>query len=276
MIVTRTPLRVTFGGGGSDLAPGGFCIAATIDKYVTVTVAESFAPTYVLHYSSSEEVAHASEIRHRLLRDVLVKLDVPPGVSVSTAADIPAGTGLGSSGAFTVGLLRALLPDASKPTIARLACDLDVGEQDQWAATYGGVCAFDFAYRTIRPIETTVDRYLSLHYTGIKHDAAEVLTGETVARPQRVEALDALEADDPEWLGQCLTQQWTAKFIRRPTSTHYEVSRWIADAVAQGAWGAKLVGAGDGGFIMVCSPTPVDVGLRQVPIRFSHEGTRCM
>lgn len=281
MIVTRAPLRITFGGGGSDLAPGGFCVSATIDKFVTVTVTENFEPTYVLHYSEAETAQHATDIKHRLLRKVLTHMDVPPGIQIATAADIPAGTGLGSSGAFTVALLKALYPEASRPRLARLACMMDLGQQDQWSAVHGGVNAFDFKAGTIRPVETTLDTSLALFYTGIRHDAGTVLTGQHVTRregyDQAVSAVRALEANDPRSLGQCMLEQWVAKLRRAPSRTHEIVDGWIREGCRQGAYGGKLVGAGDGGFVLFATDTPIVIdGLREVPFRFEHEGVRCM
>lgn len=272
MIVTRAPLRVTFGGGGSDLEPGGLCVTAAIRQYVTVTLADSFDPTYVLHYSKAEEVERIADIKHRVLRDTLRRLRVSPGIQIATAADIPAGTGLGSSGAFTVALLKALLPDASRPLLARLACDIDLGQQDQWAAIYGGVNVFDFDAGTIRPVDTNMDRWLSLRYTGIRHDAAEVLTGQTIPRDENAvdAAVVALENDDPRLLGRLLTAQWEAKYERAPTEAHQRIDRMIRGEIAAGAYGAKLVGAGDGGFLLVCA----DRSHR--PVEFDHEGVKCM
>lgn len=280
MITTRTPLRITFGGGGSDLAPGGLCVSATIDKFITVTVSTNFDARYVLHYSQSENVEHAEDIQHRLLRRVLVDTATPPGIQVATAADIPAGTGLGSSGAFTVGLLKALYPEASKPALARMACRMDIGQQDQWSAVYGGVNAYDFESGMLRPIETTVDSYLELHYTGLRHDAAAVVTGQSVTRRAALDqvstAVQALEANDPAWLGECFLTQWAAKLDRAPTPTHQQIDRLIRDGIGQGAYGGKLVGAGDGGFLLFSTPVPLELGLRKVPFQFHHDGVRCM
>jgi D-glycero-alpha-D-manno-heptose-7-phosphate kinase len=285
VITTRTPLRITFGGGGSDLAPGGFCVSATINQYITVSVSQNFEPTYVMHYSQAETATHPKDIQHRLLRKILLETRTPPGIQISTSADIPAGTGLGSSGAFTVGLLRALFPMASKPLLARLACRMDIGQQDQWSAVYGGVNIFDFRNNAIRPIETTIDSHLELYYTGIKHDAGAVLTGQHVQRRAAVHQADlavkALEANDPKALGECLTAQWYAKFKRSPTRCHQLINGWIKTGIEAGAHGGKLIGAGDGGFILFATDTPLskpmrELGLRHVPFKFSHEGSKCM
>lgn len=278
MITVRAPLRITFGGGGSDLAPAGVCLAASIDKYVTVTVAECFDDTYTLHYSDAECVRQPSGIRHRILRQVLTALEVPPGLQVATSADLPAGTGLGSSGVFTVALLKALRPHLSRLELARLACRFDTGQQDQWSAVWGGANVYDFAVESVRPV--VVPERFRLYYTGLKHDAAEVLTGTIVTRAdafaQVQRMTDALMAGDPYRIGDCLTAQWAAKLIRQPSGIHRQVDRLIREGISQGAYGGKLVGAGDGGFVLFATDEPLDLGLREVPVRFDHEGVRCM
>jgi D-glycero-alpha-D-manno-heptose-7-phosphate kinase len=271
-------LRITFGGGGSDLQPGGVCLAAAIDKYVTVTVADNFDSTYELHYSQAERVHTISDIRHRILRAVLTELDVPPGIQISTSADIPAGTGLGSSGAFTVALIKALRPELSRPELTTLACRLDLGMQDQWSAVWGGVNVYDFGSGTIEPVYAP--DCFRLYYTGVRHDSAEVLTGtavpRTVAHKQVLTAAYALSAGGISRIGECLTAQWAAKLIRQPTEIHRQIDRLILAGVEQGAHGGKLVGAGDGGFLLFATDRALDLGLREVPFRFDHEGVRCM
>jgi D-glycero-alpha-D-manno-heptose-7-phosphate kinase len=274
-------LRVTFGGGGSDLVLGrGVCIAATIDKYVTVSATENWDDRYLLHYSDYENVPGRDEIRHRLIRSVLEFLDVGPGVQITSTADIPAGTGLGSSGAFTVGLLKALRPDVSRPQLARWACDLDIGQQDQWSAVYGGVNLFEFESGTIRPIETTIDRHLVLYYTGMRHDAAQVLTGPQKSRHTAYAEVKAmvghLEADDLQGVGDAFTSQWSAKYLRCPTPEHEIIDQWIRLGCEAGAYGGKLIGAGGGGFVMFATEVDLDavVPLRRVPFRFTYDGCR--
>lgn len=277
MRTARAPLRITLGGGGSDLRPGGICLAAAIDKYVTVTVADNFDDTYELHYSQSERVYTAGAVQHRILRAVLTELDIPPGVQISTSADIPAGTGLGSSGAFTVALLKALRPDLSRLELTDLACRIDTGMQDQWSAVWGGVNVYDFGSGIIEPVHAP--NCFRLYYTGLRHDSAEVLTGttvdRTVAHKQVLTAQYAL-TQGVRRVGECLTAQWAAKFIRQPTEIHDLIDRLILTGIEQGAYGGKLVGAGDGGFILFATDHPLNLGLREVPFTFDHEGVRCM
>lgn len=272
MITTRTPLRITLGGGGSDLRDGdGICIAATIDKYVTITVAEEWTGDYVLHYSESERVSESHQIKHRIFRETFEKHNVGP-CQVSSIADVPAGTGLGNSGAFTVGLLKALHPEWSKPRLAREACALDIGQQDQWSAVYGGLNVYDFGAftETVSPLETEVG--FDLYYTGMKRDAAEILTGPgkplDQARAEVARMRWALATNDPRAVGAELHRQWQAKLAAAPTDEHRKIDGLIRAGVTAGAYGGKLVGAGGAGFILFA----VDEGT----ISLTSEGSRCM
>jgi D-glycero-alpha-D-manno-heptose-7-phosphate kinase len=274
--VTRTPLRITLGGGGSDLQPGGLCIAAAIDKYVTISATEAFEDGYILRYSELEHAKTLDDVRHGLLRACLSATNTRSGIEVASTSDIPSGTGLGSSGAFTVGVLKALCPELSKPALARLACDLDTGQQDQWAAVYGGVNVFDFAAQTIRPIATEIDRHLVLFYTGIRRHP----NGRTQAKPKPRDTVNlelaALEHNDPGRLGWCLTQHWEAKLAANRTVEHEQFDVMIQAGIKAGAYGGKLIGAGGGGFLLfaVDDPDTFDLGwdLRRVPFRFDQDG----
>ncbi len=280
VITTRTPLRITLGGGGSDLEPGnGICLAATIDKYVTVTVSESWDDDYLLHYSQTERVQHVDDIQHRIIRDVFRKLDIGPGIQVSSIADVPAGTGLGNSGAFTVGLIKALRPDWSPLAIAKLACELDIGQQDQWSAAFGGCNVYGFGGGSVRPVETNLGDKFELYYTGIRHDAAKVLTGPPktlrTAIDQINEMVKGIEADDLGFVGCLLHEQWIAKYKQAPTPVHDTIDGWIQQGRWNGASGGKLIGAGDGGFILFLGE-PAGLPLRRLPIKLTHEGSRCV
>ena len=160
MIISRTPLRISIGGGGTDLPSyysrfGGFVIAAAINKHIYVGVNETFSGGYFLKYSSLEHAVSIDEIRHALIREALRLHEVPAPIEIVSMADIPAGTGLGSSGAFTVGLLRAVHALKRKYVdpgiVAEEACKIEietlqqpVGKQDQYIAAYGGLACFDF------------------------------------------------------------------------------------------------------------------------------------
>src|SRR6266404_6056182 len=160
MIITRTPMRISIGGGGTDLPSyyrqyGGFVIAAAINKHIYVGINETFSGGYFLKYSALEHAQSLDEIRHSLIREVLRLHEVAPPIEVVSLADIPAGTGLGSSGAFTVGLLRAVHALKRKyvdpGVVAEEACKIEIetlqqpaGKQDQYIAAYGGLACFEF------------------------------------------------------------------------------------------------------------------------------------
>jgi D-glycero-alpha-D-manno-heptose-7-phosphate kinase len=290
MIITRTPLRITLGGGGTDLPSyyrrngGGYLIAAAITKYVFIAVNHNFDGDLLLKYSQVERVRRPDDVKHRLLREILLATGTDAEVEVSSMADIPAGTGLGSSGAFTVGALKALFGHKHEVTsnvqLAELACDIEIerlgepiGKQDQYIAAIGGITAFEF-----RPDDsvgiTGVDldpttRHalhddLLLFYTGIRRAASDVLAveqdsthpgGRLDANLDAVKALGretavALQQGDLSRFGELLTSQWEMKLERSPTATHQQVDTWIRSGIAAGAAGGKLVGAGDGGFLL--------------------------
>jgi D-glycero-alpha-D-manno-heptose-7-phosphate kinase len=281
LLLSRTPLRITLGGGGTDLVNGtGYCVAAAINHHITVAASRAFAHEYVLRYSQTERVKTVDEIDHDLFRRAFAELGIKPGIEIATTADIPSGTGLGSSGAFLVGLLRVLLPEASRPELAELACKLDTGQQDQYAAVYGGVHAFDFEAGTLRPISTRLDEHLHLFYTGVSRDTAPVAVDPERARCQADAAVAALENNDPELLGACLQEQWNSKLAAQPTTFHKQMDAQIRAGNEIGAHGGKLVGAGNGGFLLFAGdPDPIlmrRMGLVEVPFRFEHEGTRCV
>ncbi len=230
-----------------------------------------------MKYSAIERVKQIAQIKHRLIREVLHATETGPGIEISSMSDIPSGTGLGSSGAFTVGLLRALVPEASRPQLADLACKVDTGQQDQYAAVYGGVHAFDFAEKTLRPVGTQIDEYLQLFYTGVGRISEPVAVDPVAARIQAHEALLALEANDPEQFGRCLSDQWMSKLAAQPSEFHAQMDRVIIGAQELGAFGGKLIGAGGGGFLLFAGkvdPIPLGrMGLVEVPFRFEHAGT---
>lgn len=274
MIISRAPLRLTFGGGGSDLQPGGMCVTATIDKYVAVMVSEGFDGGYLLHYKDYEHVERADQVRHPLIRRAIQALDCPPNIQISSIADIPAGTGLGSSGSFTVALLHALSRHVGQPlnqrSLAKLACEVDpTGWQDQFSAVYGGIRVYEETQnRPLKLSEATLDALdgnLRLFYTGIRRDSADVLphaaTDTRKLRDIAQDAVTCLENGDMNGFAWTLTEQWTEKLAAHPSDTHLWVEEIIGDS---GALGGKLVGAGDGGFVLLYKPTN-PVPLREVP-----------
>src|SRR6266852_3854256 len=201
MIITRSPLRITLGGGGTDLPSyyrghEGFLLAAAIDKYVYVTVTRPFTRGIYLKYSTLEHVEKVDQIRHRIIREALVLQELrTPQIEITTLADIPAGTGLGSSGSFTTALLKALYAHRRKlihpQELAELACHLEIdrlrepiGKQDQYIAAYGGLTCFTFHKDdrvTVEPLLVSMDTMfdlednLLLFFTGFTRSAAEIL-----------------------------------------------------------------------------------------------------
>jgi len=293
VLITRTPLRISLGGGGTDLPSfyahhgGGFLVTAAISKYVYIAVHENFVDRYLLKYSRIEDVADLDAIEHPLLREALRLTGTPPRVEVTSIADIPAGTGLGSSGTFGVGLLKALHAyghrHVSNAEIAEQACRIEidilgepVGKQDQYAAAIGGLIAMAIApdgsvTATPLPLTASVREeftdHLMLFYTGVQRSASAELrelaatarpgaSGEAMARNLSYvreagrAAAAALTAGDLDRFGGMLTEQWQLKYDRAPSAVHDQVDAWIRAGIAAGAHGGKLVGAGGGGFLL--------------------------
>lgn len=312
MILARTPLRLTLGGGGSDLPVfstqrTGFTLTVTIDKYVHVAATDYFPGGVNLKYAEVEHVTHVGEIRHRLWRAILSRVWAG-SVELTSMADIPSGTGLGSSAAFTVSALAALHewrgdPPTSATRLAAEAALIEmvdlgdpIGTQDQYACAVGGLLACHHHPSGIvvpYPIPVTLDTWealdqnLHLFWTGMSHDTRQVL-----AIPPPVDALQAayelgtdtflaLTSGDLHGFAESLTAQWANKLSYAPTDRHVEIGRWIYEVLERGAQGAKLVGAGDGGFILVYAEEPrntlekwaAEYGLREVPFRLVDRGT---
>lgn len=299
MIITRTPLRISLGGGGTDLPAyyrgeqSGFLIAAAISKYVYIAVNENFDDDILLKYSQIERVGAVDDVQHPILREALRATGTSSRVELSSMADIPTGTGLGSSGSFTVGVLRALWSFQHEAVasleLARQACEIEierlgepVGKQDQYIAAVGGITGFEFHGDDrvgVVPIELTiptrhrVEENLLLFYTGVRRSASEVLaeerdrasgSDELAANLDEVRRLGwetkaALEAGDPHAFGELLTAQWKMKLARQSTPTHHKIDDWIRRGIEAGAVGGKLVGAGGGGFLLFYAEAKADL-----------------
>ena len=290
MIITRTPLRISIGGGGTDLPSyysrfGGFVIAAAVNKHIYVGMNETFSGGYFLKYSSLENAVTIDEIRHALIREVLRLHDVPPPIEVVSMADIPAGTGLGSSGAFTVGLLRAVHALKRKyvdsGVVAEEACKIEietlqraVGKQDQYIAAYGGLACFDFhedGQVSVNPLNISnstlydLEEHLLMFFTGYSRNASAVLDDQKVRSEIGDSAmLDnlhyikqlgqciklALEKGDTHRFGELMHEHWLHKRQRSPGTSNEGIDRWYDVGRRNGALGGKLVGAGGGGFLL--------------------------
>lgn len=294
MIVSRTPLRVSFLGGGSDLPVhyrrhGGAVISAALARYVYVTVNRRFDSSIRLSYSVTEEVDHASEIKHRLVRAAMMKLGIQNGVEITSVADIPSrGTGLGSSSAFTAGLLHALHAYQgsyrSQAALAAEACEVEIGlcgepigKQDQYAAAVGGVNIFRFNPDDTVTIEKVVfsprfarefQESMLLFYTGVTRSASDILAAQIGCMASRgdqaavvcrmaemtEEFRRAIQNGNLEHVGALLHEGWLLKRSISDRISNSTVDEMYASAWRAGALGGKLLGAGGGGFLLVCAP----------------------
>jgi D-glycero-alpha-D-manno-heptose-7-phosphate kinase len=296
VLITRTPLRITLGGGGTDLPSyyerrPGFVISAAIDKYVYIGVNRTFTNDYFLKYSALERVSEPANIEHPIIRAVLSAHDIGPALEIVSLADIPAGTGLGSSGAFTVGLLRAVYAwkreHVTAGDLAEEACRVEidllgrpVGKQDQYIAAFGGITCFEFlADGRVRvsplsiPTSTMheLEERLLMFFTGSSRTADELLGEQRrrteqgdeamIAGLQRVEELglrirDALEAGDTAAFGALMHKHWLEKRERSQGMSSTDIDRWYEAGLANGALGGKLTGAGGGGFLLFLAEDP--------------------
>jgi D-glycero-alpha-D-manno-heptose-7-phosphate kinase len=291
MIIARSPLRITLGGGGTDLASyygehEGFLVAAAIDKYVYVTVMRPFKPGIYLKYSALEHVNSVADVKHPLIREALALQNLEsPQIEITTLADIPAGTGLGSSGSFTTALLKSLYTHQRKvihaQELAELACDIEinrlgepVGKQDQFIAAFGGISCLTFLkdHRvTVQPLRISMktmyelEDNLLLFFTGFDRTAGSILKdqhvrsqagdAEMLRNLDYVKALgyrskEALESGDLLRFGELMHEHWEHKKRRSDGVSNLQIDKWYSQAMRNGAIGGKLVGAGGGGFLM--------------------------
>jgi len=303
MILTKTPLRISFVGGGSD-RPGfyqeepGACVAAAIDKFVWVAVKKEFTGRVLAHYRATEDVATVAELRHDRMRACLQRVEIETAIEVTSMADIPGSSGLGSSSSFTVGLLAALRPGKVAATYAETACDVElgdlgapIGKQDQYTAAYGGLnlLSFTSAGVDVKPLVCDLDA-LSSHCllldTGQARqgDAGAVLASQQQDRDD-VRRLAELAKEFAYWLPYdrldiCAAVMHKAWKIKRRFIANGQVNDWYRTARDEGAWGGKLCGAGGGGFLLFLAPPERHqaitqaLGLRHVPIRLGVEGCR--
>ncbi len=292
MIITRTPLRISFAGGGTDLASfyraydGGAVTSAAIDRYVHVLVNKKFDRSIRVAYSRTENVDRLDDLQHPLFREAMRLVGIHDSVEIHTIADIPSeGTGLGSSSTTTVGLLNALyayrgiLKDPAE--LAQEACRIEIeilggaaGKQDQYIAAFGGVDYFEFrADETVRvspiPLATqdreALSEHLSLYYTGLTRSANGLLQQQSARtelnrdalfrmRSLAADARSAVLARDFSRLGALLDEGWALKKGLSEGISSGPIDTWYAAAKAAGAWGGKITGAGGGGFLFLLHP----------------------
>ncbi len=309
MIITRTPFRVSFCGGGSDLPQfyeknGGCVLSTGIDKYMYILVHPNFSPDLtVLKYSQTEIVSNIEEIQHKYYKEILKKLDVR-GVELVSTADVPAGTGLGSSSSFTVGVLHALYSYkgkfVSKERLASEACNIEInqlgqpiGKQDQYAAAYGGLNFYEFnkdGSVSVEPIimsnskHEKFEKNLMMFYTGDVRSASEILKEQrenikqtdieviqkticNLARDLRKE----LQAGRIDITGDILNENWKLKKTLANGISNPEIDEYYDLAIKNGATGGKLLGAGGGGFLLFYVTEKQQKKLRKaMPLREMH------
>lgn len=291
MIIVRSPLRITLGGGGTDLPSyyrefGGFLVAAAIDRYVYITLHETFVEDLIVKYSKLERVADAAELNHPIIREAMafMKMD-GKRLELTSMADIPAGTGLGSSGSFTTALLKTLHAYnrhlVHPEELAEQACHIEIdrlgepiGKQDQYIAAYGGVTCFDFrendkveAYPLRMSAETrdNLEDNLVLFFTGYSRRAGSILAEQnTKTKSSDKSMVDnlhfvkdlghrskaAIESGNLADFGRLMHEHWTYKKQRSSGMSNPEIDGWYDLAMNNGAIGGKLIGAGGGGFLM--------------------------
>lgn len=290
MIVTRTPLRIPLGGGGTDLpsyysAHGGFIVSAAVKRYVYILLNPRFEQNIRISYAKTEISESVDQIEHPIVREALKSVGIDNHLEIVSIADLPANTGLGSSSSFTVGLLNALhaLKREHLPMdeLAEEACHIEIeclgepiGKQDQYIAAFGGITCLEIDRQgTVRPralnlsddIVHELESELMIFYTGIKRSASEVLSGQSKAAREGdrrvVESLhlikeigreikDALEHGDLDRFGRLLDQHWQVKKNLSDKVTSSDIDAWYEVARANGAMGGKVMGAGGGGFFM--------------------------
>jgi D-glycero-alpha-D-manno-heptose-7-phosphate kinase len=290
MIIVRAPLRISFGGGGSDLPSyyerfGGFFISAAIDKHVYIGINRPFTDQYSIRYSSQELVSEPSQIKHPIIREAIKLHGIRP-IEVVSLADIPAGTGLGSSGSFTVALLRAIYAYkrelVTTSSLAEEACHIEmnllkepVGKQDQYIAAFGGITCFEIdngGHVQISPLAITnrtlhdLEDHLVLFFTGYSRRASALLADQkqksqagdedmiknlqfTVELGHEIKKV--LIAGDNRAFARLMHEHWIGKRRRSSGMSTDHIDRWYDAAITNGALGGKLIGAGGGGFLML-------------------------
>ena len=320
MIITQTPLRIGLVGGGTDLPDyyrehGGRVLNAAIDKFVYVIVKQRFDNDIYVNYSKKEIVSRVEDIQHELVREAMHMAGVRGGVEITTLADIPsAGSGLGSSSAVTVGLLNALFTyrgtQLSAAELAERACTIEIdrcrkpiGKQDQYAAAFGGLCDISFGpgdqvvvdeVRLPPPMRRQLQDELMLFFTGITRSADAILGEQTANISARIAQLDqlrdlaaeavaGLHCDDVSAVGTALAKSWEAKRALASGVSNSQIDEYIEAALAAGAAGAKVTGAGGGGFLLVsCRPGQQQAvrealsAMTELPIRLEPLGSRVM
>ena len=317
MIITKTPFRVSFCGGGSDMADfyreyGGCVLSTSINRYMYISIHPYFDESKTaLKYSRTEIVENLDDIQHTIFKRVLKDMNIS-GVEITSTADVPSGTGLGSSSAFTVGLLHSLYcykgKYVEKTKLAAEACDVEInrlgspiGKQDQYAAACGGLNFITFRRDesvSVEPIIISPDALEALqdniviYYTGLTHDANKILAEQksNISDKAKKDNLvkmcelalsmkNSLEENDLTDFGKILDEGWQRKRELASGIANPRIDELYNLAMKNGATGGKLLGAGGGGFLLFyCEKYKQHqldeaLGLRKFPVRFEHDGT---
>jgi len=322
MIITRSPLRISLGGGGTDLPSyyeqhTGFLIAAAIDKYVYITLHRTFVDELIVKYSKLERVKTVEELEHPIIREAMKLIGVDaPYLELTSMADIPAGTGLGSSGSFTTALLKALhvyKKNIVRPDeIAAQACQIEIeklhepiGKQDQYIAAVGGLTSFHFlpgGKVEILPLQIdeeilfNLEDNLLMFFTGYTRSASAILKEQNdktrsvdkamvdnlhFVKELGIRSKEAIETGNLHEFARLMDVHWQRKKERSGGMSNAKINEWYDLAMANGALGGKLIGAGGGGFLMFYAEeknrlrhTMRQAGLTEVRFRFDFEGTK--
>ncbi len=289
--MTRTPFRLSLGGGGTDLPAyyskyGGFFISGALNSYMHIVLNDRFEPGIRVSYSRTEIVESAEQIRHPIVRETLMHLDFKDRIEIVSLADVPAATGLGSSGSFSVGLLNALYAHQkvfkTPEEVAEEACYVAMtrlrepsGKQDEYTASLGGIRSYEVdregrvtskELRIPAEVLSELEYGIMMFYTGIKRSANDILASQSrkvanggdgaVEKMHRIKSIGlesrkALEGGDLRRFGELLHEHWTVKRGVTEEMSTDDIDRWYASARQNGALGGKLVGAGGGGFLML-------------------------
>lgn len=324
MIISRSPLRISLGGGGTDLPSyyqqhTGFLIAAAIDKYVYITLHDTFVTDLIVKYSKLERVTDANKLEHPIIREAMAMLGIDGrSMELTSMADIPSGTGLGSSGSFTTGLLKALhawKKNLVHPAeLAEHACEIElnrlhepIGKQDQYISAYGGITCFKFLpdgkveawpLNISQDTLCNLEENLLLFFTGYSRSASTILKEQDskskMADSSMIENLHfvkdlgfqsqrALETGELNDFARLMDVHWQRKKERSGGMSNAKINEWYDLAMASGALGGKLIGAGGGGFLMFYANEKTklrqamrSVGLKEVRFRFDFEGTKLL
>tara|TARA_B100000787_G_scaffold154973_1_gene130113 strand:+ start:1793 stop:2767 length:975 start_codon:yes stop_codon:yes gene_type:complete len=321
MIIVRSPLRISIGGGGTDIPSyyekkGSFFISAAINKYVYVTITKPFEKGIYLKYSKIEKINNIKDINHKIIKEVLYKQLKENKIEITTLTDIPAKTGLGSSGSFTTALIKAVYSFNQKMIgrreLAEEACDIEIkklkqpsGKQDQFISAYGGISEFNInkkGFVNVKNLKISNDTILDLEdnlllfFTGFSRNSSlilneqnkktlrqdiEIIKNLDYVKSLGVEIKKALVKGNCEDFGRLMNEHWKYKLKRSKNMSNKTINEVYNFALANGATGGKLIGAGGGGFLLFYTNTPnklrkalVTKKLEEVRFKFDFEGVK--